>query len=485
MESQTLFARSRILCLLVAAGAFAIPFDSVPGPSALGELANELSFPVFALAIGAALAICLATCQDRLSSSLALRIGAGIIVVVFLSWVVNAFHIHGAYIRGRSGENKFFTSLFVLIYGIMLAWLAEQLEEGEVWRLLMRPIVWSAVFCSLYALFELAGRTGPISVIFDPIDKVLHARQTDVVNAWNGSINYKVLYDWDPRLRSVSFEPPAFGNYCGFAWPWVWFGAVMAPPYRRLRAWGALALFTIVILLAGNRTAVIMLGGEVAALAIVSFVYVRPRLAGEAGAVLRFALPMLLVAGLVAALAYFVSDHSRVVAEVVGGESVSDLSRLGFLTAAMNIFLDHPLLGVGLGQFGFYVGTYLPSWAYFSPEVAPMLYYANGPWPVTYSLYARLAAELGTLGLVGWIGLWSSLAVATVTSARRNALEVRTSRFEYPIVLSCMAVLLSGIASDTFRTPMMWVALGLASAAIRRAHAERSDVSLKHAAVPA
>jgi hypothetical protein len=467
------FARSAILSFLLMAGVFAIPFDSVPGPGALGELANELSFPFLGLAIAGTFALSITGREARLTSSLALKIGLGIVAVIFVSWLVNAASIHGALVRERTGENKFLTSFLVILYGIAMAWMAEQIDERDYRRLLLRPIVWSATFCSAYALFELAGRSGPLQPIFTPIDHLIHARQADVVNAWNGSLNYKVLYGWDPRLRSVSFEPPAFGNFCGFAWPWVWFAAVTAQPERKLRGWASLALFTLVIVLAESRTGKMMLLAEVATLALLAFVYVRRDRGSEAAAVARFGLPAAAAIAAAGVLLYAVDNYSLFVAGVVGGDSVSDLSRLGLLMAATNIFLSHPLLGVGLGQFGFHVATSLPDWAYLSPEIAPMLYYPNGPWPVVYAIYARIAAELGIVGLLGWIGLWSGLAVLLVGAARDLAVDGRRWTVVHPMILTCVAVLVSGIASDTYRTPMIWMGLGLSCNAIRMARLQR------------
>ena len=71
----------------------------------------------------------------------------------------------------------------------------------------------------------------------------------------------------------------------------------------------------------------------------------------------------------------------------------------------------------------------------------------------------------------------SFLTLATLLTLA--ALLVRRARMDpapdgsritpaYPVILNCLAVLVAGIASDTFRTPMIWVALGLACAVLRR-----------------
>ena len=483
MENQTLFERHRLLRWLFALGVVFIPFDAVGGVAALGELGNELSFPFLGSAIALAALVGIAAGENRLSSSLALKVGVGILTVIFLSWAVNMASIDTASIRERSGANKFATSLLVVIYGIGLAWLAEQFEERDLRGLLTKCIVVSATIVTLYGLFELAGRQGPLSGVFHLVDGVVHHRQNDVINAWNGSINFKVLYGWDPRLRSVSFEPPAFGNFCGLAWPWVWFAAVSAPPERKLRYWGVLLAFTAIVIIGQSRTGMLILTVDIAVIAALRLLYAPRRAVGESAVVLRALLPILGLVLLVGMAAYLATQTGAIVSGVIGGDSVSNLSRLGFQVAAFHLFLAHPIFGIGLGQFGFYAAQYLPAWAFQSPEVAPMLTFPTAPWPTIYSLYGRLAAELGLIGLIGWIGLWLTLAWRLMIIARNRTASAMAVGVEYPLIASIFGVLTSGIASETFRTPMFWITLGCCCAWIR-ANRAASARSVRPAAAP-
>lgn len=476
MENQSLFDQSRALRWLFVLGVVAIPFDAVRGITAFGELGFEGSFPFLGAAVGLALILSLASGSNRISSSLALKVGIGLLAVIFLSWAINVASIDSAMVRERSGNNKFATSLLVIIYGISLSWLSEQLTERDVRGFLTKAIVCSALIATLYGFFELVGRTGPLSSVFQSIDRLVHTRQNDVINAWNGSVNLKVLYGWDPRLRSVSFEPPAFGNFCGLAWPWVWFAAVTAPQARKLRYYAILAAFTVIIIVGRSRTGMLILGVDALVIAALRFLYAPRRAIGENAAVLRLLLPILAVIIFAAGVFYLSSTSGQIVANVVNGDSVSDLSRLGFQIAALHLFLAHPIFGVGLGQFGFYAADYLPDWAFRSPEIPPMLYYPDAPWPTIYSLYGRLAAELGLIGLIGWIALWLTLAWRMMIRAREQAVTGASYGIEYPLIASIFGILMSGIASETFRTPMFWITLGCSCALLRSARAVTADV---------
>jgi hypothetical protein len=472
-EVQSPFARSALVASLFAAGLVAIPFDAVRGVGALGELGNELSFPFFAAAIAGALFVSAKKGDSCLRTSLVLRVAAIAMAVVFLSYLINIGGIHGATFRERTAINKFLTSLLVVLYGFGLAWLSERLEPERFVSLVARFVCWSVAISIFYLLFELAGNAGLLGGLFDAVDNVVHTRQADVVNAWDGSINAKVLYGWDERLRSVSFEPPAFGNYTGFAWPWVWFAALNASPPRRPGAWTLLAVFTLVVIFAASRTGLLMLVANCAVLALLRLVYARPS-TSEALAAARLLLPVVFGLITIAALAWIASSYNDVVQQLMLGESISNITRLAFQAAGLQIFLDHPLLGVGLGQFGFHVAAALPDWAWRSSEVHPMLTFPQAGWPNVFSIYARLAAELGILGLIGWIALWLGLAARLARNARSERANGGSRvTLHYPIVMNCVGVLVSGLTTDTFRTPMVWVALGLGCGVLARSRGGR------------
>lgn len=475
-EVQSPLTLSPAVKWLFAAGLVAIPFDAVRGVGALGELGYELSFPFFAAAILLAIILSVTRGGTLLSRSLSIRVGSAVLAVVLVSLLANLPEILGASFRERSGLNKFSTSLLVLLYGLALAWLAEQVEADRAAAFISRFVCWSALISVIYVGFELLGRAGALGGLFETIDGLVHTRQSDVVNPWDGSINQKVAYGWDERVRSVSFEPPAFGNYTGFAWPWVWYAAWKAAPERKIGAWALLGVFTLVIVFAASRTGLLMLIVNVAMIAHLAVVYA-PRGKSETAAAARLLFPVVLVLGAVTAAVAAASNFGQIIFGVVQGESVSNITRLGFQVAAFNIFTTQPFFGAGLGQFGFHVAENMPDWAFRSPEVGPMLTYPLAPWPNVYSIYARIAAELGLVGLIGWILLWTGLALKlAVLSGRDRSPQTTVVSWHYPVILNCFGVLFSGFTTDTFRTPMMWIALGLGCALLRRQMPSRKGV---------
>lgn len=169
-----------------------------------------------------------------------------------------------------------------------------------------------------------------------------------------------------------------------------------------------------------------------------------------------------IVAVVAVAITYYSMSFDHTVDRVIRGESVSNLTRLASQVSGLNMFLGHPLVGVGLGQYAFHDVQYMPSWGYMSYELKPWLVYPTAPWPAVFSTYARLGAETGVVGLVGWIGLWIGMAILTVRRSQRFAQsEGAMPIITYPLIMNYLGVLVSGIANDSFRNPMFWIALGV------------------------
>lgn len=450
---------------LFAAGLVLVPFDAFRGVAFLGELGNEASFFLFAPAIALMALGALGRDLHSLLDSWVLRIGAAALAIIGLSFFANIDGIIGTVVRERSAIGKFATSLMVVGYGFSLAWLVEQLGAEKAHHAITRFVCLSVVIALAFLPIEWLGERGYLGGLYEAIDGIIHSRQSDIINAWDGSVNDKVLYDWDERLRSVSFEPPAFGNYTGLAWPWVWYAAVSAETSRRrMLGWTLLIVLTIAIIATDSRTGMLLLAVNLAAMALIATLYGRVGQSREAVVAARVLAPTAVgIAGLVGA-AWLYVYYDQLVPGLVAGDSVSNLSRAALQISGFEMFADNPVFGTGFGQFGVNVAPYLPDWAFRSSEVGPMITFPEAPWPAAYSLYARLGAELGLLGLIGWVGLWLGLALK-LAQARTDG--GRSVLLHWPVIMNCFGVLASGIASDTFRTPMFWVAMGIGCALVK------------------
>ncbi len=130
--------------------------------------------------------------------------------------------------------------------------------------------------------------------------------------------------------------------------------------------------------------------------------------------------------------------------------------------AGWEIFNDYPLLGVGLGNSGFFIPEKMPAFGWLLVEINNILY-RRSFLPNVKNLWARLLAETGILGLavfaVWLVVIWRD----THNPARPDSPLLRCLNWMARFVL--LGLLLEGFSVDSFGLPYLWFSLGLATAA--------------------
>ena len=143
-------------------------------------------------------------------------------------------------------------------------------------------------------------------------------------------------------------------------------------------------------------------------------------------------------------------------------------NRLAFAERAVywgtgwEVFGDYPLLGVGLGNVGFFFPEKMPAFGWLLTEIAG-LFNERGFIPNTKSIWTRFLADTGIIGFaffISWLYvLWKS---ARYTYTSRDPL-LKTMGMMGIFVL--LALFIEGFSVDSFALPYMWFALGLIAAA--------------------
>lgn len=138
------------------------------------------------------------------------------------------------------------------------------------------------------------------------------------------------------------------------------------------------------------------------------------------------------------------------------------LERTVYWVTGWRIFNEFPLLGVGLGNAGFFFPLKVPSLGWASVEIRNIL--LRLPYlPNIKSLWVRLLAESGLVGFstfVGWLYvLWRSTGV-TIKSPQSDMKSLALAG-----QLSLIAFIVEGFSIDSFAMPYLWVMAGLISAA--------------------
>jgi O-antigen ligase len=136
--------------------------------------------------------------------------------------------------------------------------------------------------------------------------------------------------------------------------------------------------------------------------------------------------------------------------------------RYVYWVAGWNIFNAHPLLGVGLGNAGFYFQQALPAYGWHLPEVM-LIYLREAALPNIKSMWVRLLAETGIVGFSSFIA-WYYVMVRTAWSMRLNPHRLFKVIGWFGLFV-LVAYVTEGFSTDTFALPYLWVSLGIVSAA--------------------
>jgi O-antigen ligase len=139
--------------------------------------------------------------------------------------------------------------------------------------------------------------------------------------------------------------------------------------------------------------------------------------------------------------------------------------RVIFWEAGWQVFNDYPVLGVGLGNAGFFFPEKLSAYSWGLTEVRTILYQWDS-LPNSKSLWVRLLAEAGIIGFGFFMSWLYVIAVSAVSLFRRKGLRGAVG-IAGLFVLAGM--LTEGFSVDTFALPYFWVSFALITAVATRA----------------
>lgn len=138
--------------------------------------------------------------------------------------------------------------------------------------------------------------------------------------------------------------------------------------------------------------------------------------------------------------------------------------RVVFWQTGWDVFNDYPLLGVGLGNTGYFFPDKVTPFGWALIEVNHLVF-AEDSVPNTKSMWSRLLSETGLVGFAIFL-CWFLVMWATGGSLQRRRSPILRV-FGLAGQLAVLAFLVEGFSIDSFALPYLWVTLGLAASAWR------------------
>lgn len=148
--------------------------------------------------------------------------------------------------------------------------------------------------------------------------------------------------------------------------------------------------------------------------------------------------------------------------------------RVVLWVAGWGVFNIHPLIGVGLGNAGFFFHSTLPAYGWNLLEITNT-YYRVSVLPNIKSFWVRLLAETGIVGFSSFIA-WCYVLIRSSWSMRLD----KTPLFKmigWGGLFILIAFVFEGFSIDSFALPYLWVSLGIvsASATLLRNSTKKTD----------
>ncbi|MBP2651499.1 MAG: hypothetical protein H6Q74_2324 [Firmicutes bacterium] len=393
------------------------------------------------------------------------------LLLLFIFWSIvsgisNMAEINENIFKGRTGIEKyvgqigvllFVSLLFLLIYNVCIKTKKPLLE-------IRKSILISFIIVGMYSVIEILYLNGNSSAqtVLESINPFIRDEGTNS------------LGQYGLRLRSVAFEPSHFAMYCSFAFPWLL--SYIITENRKLWPYLCSIYMLLLMLLTNSRFCYVI--GSVQLLLFISKLKITYRINYRS-----LIGTLILINTVVMISCFLVSDDSlfsiiNTILSLLDSDNSSNIARYGSQVTAIRMVLDYPIVGVGLGQFGFYMADYVPSWACYNPEIISYLANIEGThWPTVHSLYPRIAAELGFPGLFIWLIMWANLISGCI---RRYYINLKighqTDAMGLTIILSISGVVFSGWNYDSIRFFGYWLMLGFGMYYIN----SKTEISQKH-----
>jgi len=134
--------------------------------------------------------------------------------------------------------------------------------------------------------------------------------------------------------------------------------------------------------------------------------------------------------------------------------------RILYWEAGWKIFNDNPIIGVGLGNYGFYFEEYMPAFASALDEPREILFRADH-LANNKNLWTRILSETG---MIGFVFFFSWILLLWIQGLKLKKNQSQSARFFGHVMnIALIAIILEGFSIDSFALPYFWIIIGICS----------------------
>ncbi|MTD99828.1 hypothetical protein GIY56_05985 [Paracoccus sp. YIM 132242] len=370
------------------------------------------------------------------------------LLVIVLGVAINFDEIATVWYKGRSGMSRVITQGMAVALGPVVALMFFNFAVRGALPAISRGAWIALMLMTGVAVFEVA------SWLNIPGLTQVHEALSLIIHAESGTF-------YPPRLRMTAFEASWAAVMLTFIFPF----AITLGGRRRVAL--VAGLVVLLVLLLQSRTGMLVIAVQFI-LFLAGFFRHRKDIIVHAATVAGLAaLTMMMIPSVQTSVMEKGSNLVRygsmngLIDQTAGvTENVSNVTRLAAIRAGLSMFEERPLLGVGLGQYGFNYPYHIRAEDLRSYEVRA--YATSGDaanaWPPAYSLHVRLLAETGLIGYLLWLAMIVPLLLRSLS---RSTGATYVGRLHLAVAMTLTGWVMLGASIDSFRFFGGWIALGV------------------------
>lgn len=445
----------KIIEMLFIIAIILIPFDNIPYfDKVLGELSVKASVYPFLIIISIIFFYTLKNRKFYLKNTMEVKILAVYCLWVCISIGINFSSILGNSFKGRSGIQKLILQLMVLAFLLLISYSSSvviKIKNIDLLKL-RKYICFSLIPVGIYGFIELLNILNVVDFSFI-ISKTSYFIQT----YFRGEVYPK-------GIRTVTGEVSYFGVYCAFILPWIMSYIYTEKTNKRKILFALINVYLLILIVfSKSRTAYAITFLQVFMYSICILIFKTSKqnkkivIYMAIGIISMFFIINNTVISKVKTDVNSVSQISisSLVKSLSDKNNMSNVARNGMQRSAVQIGLDNPFVGVGLGQYGFYAEKYLDEKAMTSDEVRRWISEDNNAWPPVFSLFSRIIAEQGIIGVI----IWTSMLIYMIFSMIRQLKARQNDILGISLLVSFIGVIISWFNADMFSMISFWILL--------------------------